>query len=502
MHRSLFLFSLFLFSVFLFAQKGKQGQRVKFDANSMQMDKDIAPDARRLIGNVSFRHEGAVMYCDSAYFYSERNSLDAYGNVVVNRGDTIFLYAEELFYNGNSKQIKGLYNVRLVDDSTVLYTDTLYYNMHTDIGFFPDDGTIINENDTLNSIRGTYYSRENLFLFQDSVEVRTPKYRIYSDTLQYHTNKKKVLFSGPTRMYGDSSYIYCEQGIYYTDVDIAELSVHASLLYKTNSVHADSIYYSKPEDYAETFHSVEIADTVENITIYGNYGKFYLSTEDGFVTDSALLVRIAEDGDSVFVHADTLFSLQDSLKNRMFKAYYYVKIYNQTFQAKCDSMVYLSVDSTIHLYIDPIMWVEENQMTADEIVLYAKHQGIDSVWMKKNAFIVDHEVDDYFNQIKGRDMMNYFRDNALYAIHVMGNAETVYFPKDEETAIIEGMNTAESKEMFIFIEDGKIKNIKFDNKPKGTMFPLEDIPEEKIFLRGFIWLNQYRPNTFEEVFIK
>lgn len=481
-------------------EKTEKTRRITFDAQSMEMDQSVAPDARRLIGQVTFEHEGVVMHCDSAYFYAERNALDAFSRVEVNRGDTLFLYCDQLFYDGQSRIVQARLHVRMVDDSTVLLTDSLDYDMSTDVGFYPAYGLIYSGLDTLTSVSGYYYAQKELMQFKDSVVLSSPGYRIYSDTLHYHTQDKQASFLGPTHLYGDSTYVYCEQGIFQTDTRIAELSVRTLLVRKTMQMKGDSLYYNDLEEYAEAFQHVELTDTTDYIWIYGHYGQVFLATREGFVTDSAMMLQLDQE-DSLVMHADTLFYLRDSLDQRVLHAYYHLKLFNASFQAVADSAVYRESDSTILLFQDPVIWIEEQQMSADELTLFVKQGGIDSILMKRNAFIVDHEEDNYYNQIKGQEMMNYFQDNALKVIHVMRNAETVYYPRDEQKGVVEGMNQAASSEMYIFMKEGKVHSIRFDSQPKGTMYPLEEVPEDELFLRGFRWDEKDRPREVDDIFI-
>ena len=83
------------------------GKRVPSDskvhllhADRLLFDDRLHTDARILVGNVQFSHEGVLMDCDSALYYEATNSFDAFGNVHMNQGDTLLLDSEVLYYNG------------------------------------------------------------------------------------------------------------------------------------------------------------------------------------------------------------------------------------------------------------------------------------------------------------------------------------------------------------------------------------------------------------------
>lgn len=61
-----------------------------------------------LVGDVVFTKGPMIMKCDSCHYYSESESLDAFGNVSMEQGDTLFVYADELQFDGQS-EIATLY---------------------------------------------------------------------------------------------------------------------------------------------------------------------------------------------------------------------------------------------------------------------------------------------------------------------------------------------------------------------------------------------------------
>ena len=70
-------------------------------------DTDIDPRAQILVGNVCFRHDSALMYCDSAYFFEKDNSLHAFGHVHLIQGDSLEGWGDVLYYYGDTKLAQG-----------------------------------------------------------------------------------------------------------------------------------------------------------------------------------------------------------------------------------------------------------------------------------------------------------------------------------------------------------------------------------------------------------
>lgn len=493
--------SIFFFSCFLgltsFAQKEA---RVQFSAALTEVDAKLGKDTKRLLGNVIFQHQGTRMYCDSAYFYSKRNSLDAYSNIYINQGDTLHLYGDFLFYDGNTKIAHVRNNVKLINGETTLTTDALDYNIADGIGYYTDHADIVNQNNHLESKIGYYYTRSDVFDFQDSVKVVNPDYTIFSDRMKYNTETSITYFLGPTEIISDSSYIYCERGWYNTETDVSQLNQNALVQNTKQTVRGDSLYYEKHTGYGRAINNVEIVDKDENVILRGNRGIYFENTDYAQLTEKAQFIQVSSDEDSLYLHADTLLSEVDTAGVKYIKAYYGVRIYKSDMQGKCDSMSYCLADSVIRLYDEPALWFEENQITAEFIEIATENRKPKTMYLYRSSFIVNMEDTTKYNQIKGKNMICHFRNNQLYRIDVKGNGQTVYYPKDKEEII--GANKAECSDLIIFLKDGKVNSISFLNKPDAVLYPLDKAPINELLLKGFKWMNELRPQDKNDIFRK
>jgi lipopolysaccharide export system protein LptA len=497
----LFYIKTFVFVVllnFFWITSFSQTKKIEFDSENMEYDKNIANGAFRLWSNVIFTHEGAKMYCDSAYYYPESNSLDAFENVYINQADTLHLYGEFLHYDGNTRLATVKRNVRLINKETNLTTDLLDFDMRRNVGYYTQGADIINGENNLKSRLGYYYSKADYFIFKDSVVIVNPKYTIYSDTLEFDSPTNTAFFLGPTEILSDSNYIYCEDGWYNTKTNISLLKKNAYLKNKQQTIKGDSLYYERDTGFGEGFSNVEIIDKDQDVIMQGNFARYNEITGNSFLTDKALFIQVGS-ADSIYVHADTLMSLKDSLDFRIVKAFYRVKLFKQDLQGKCDSMSYSSADSVIRLYYDPILWSDENQLTAEYIEVHTKNKKVDKMYLKTAAFIISEKDTSKYDQIKGKDMVCHFEDNELKKIDVNGNGQTIYYPVDQGEPI--GINKAESSNMVIFWKDGKPDKIKFLTQPSATLYPLNQVPENEVRLKDFRWLDKYRPRKKEDIFV-
>lgn len=484
--------------IFPNASLGQEVKQIDINADYIEFDSDLGTDAKRLVGNVRFKHEDVYMTCDSAWYFSEQNVVQSYSNVHLWQGDTLDLYGDYLKYSGNTKMANVRENVLLIDNENRLTTDYIDHDFGNDLAFYLGGGRIVNGNNTLVSKQGYYYTKQKLFFFKDSVVVINPDYTMYSDTLKYNTVTEVSYFLGPTDIISEENYIYCENGWYDTQKNISQFNKNAYLENEGKILKGDSIYYERETGMGQAFMNVELIDTSQNLVLLGNSALYYEKSEYAMLTDSALMIRIDET-DSLYVHADTLLSVPDTVpEKRLLKAYFHVKFYRDDIQGMCDSLVYTDVDSVFRFYGEPALWSEENQLTAELIELYTKNQEMNRMEMMKSAFIISMEDSTKYNQIKGRNMTGFIENNQLYRIDVDGNAQTIYYAQDGEEYI--GANKAESSNLKIYFVENEINKIVFQPKTDGTFSPLKKFSPNSSRLEGFKWLGHFRPKNQDDVF--
>lgn len=496
--KALFLSSLF-FILFQSGLSGQEKKQVEVTSDYVEYDSDLGKGAKRLIGDVRFKHEDVYMTCDSAYYYSEENVLDAFSHVHAWQGDTLDLYGDYLQYDGSLKTARIRKNVILIDKESRLTTNYVDHFFNENYSYYLGGGKIVNGDNTLESMIGYYYSKEKVFYFKDSVVVINPDYDIFCDTLRYHTQTEVSYFFGPTEIISDENYIYCENGWYDTRNEIAQFNENAYLQSEGTSIRGDSLYYERETGMGKAFRNIVMVDTTQDIVMKGNRAIYFEDPEYAMVTDSAIFIQL-DNTDSLFVHADTLLSIPDTMEERrIIKAYYHVKFFREDFQGKCDSLTYSEVDSIFRFYGDPVLWSDEHQLTSEFIELHTRDRQLDRIEMLNSAFIVSMEDSSKFNQIKGRNMSGYIKNNELQTIHVTGNAETIYYGKDMD--VIVGVNKAVSSNLVIYFQENKIQRIVYLTQPSGTYYPIEKFATVQSKLENFRWLDDFRPKTRDDIFI-
>ena len=230
--------------------------------------------------------------------------------------------------------------------------------------------------------------------------------------------------------------------------------------------------------------------------IEGNYLHYFENIDSCFVNRIPLLSIFLDD--TLFMHADTLISVPTANGHKKAFAYHKVKIYKSNLQGKCDSLSYQLGDEKMEMFYDPILWTNDNQISADKINFYLSENQLDSMQLFKNPFIISRSDSLQFNQIKGKEMSGYFLKNQLKTLDVNGNGHTLYFIKDQEGLI--GINLTFCSDMQIDINKNEIIKINFKTKPESTVYPQNELLFEQQFLEGFNWRGNERPLNKADVF--
>ncbi|MBE7509467.1 MAG: hypothetical protein HS118_04680 [Bacteroidia bacterium] len=496
------LLFLLLFQCFLTASAQSPSKIELVHANILEGDDQFGKDVRRLLGDVTFKQENTFMYCDSAYLYASTNSLDAYGHVRIVQGDTINLTGDVLKYNGNTRQARLLNNIVLIDRTMTLTSQNLNYNLDTGVADYSEGGKIVDTDNVLTSDRGYYFSKEKKLSFRKNVVLLHPGYRMETDTLVYYTVSKISEFYGPCYIRSnDSSYIYCENGWYNTITDKSFFSRNAYISSKEQTLKGDSLFYDNKLQRGEAFSNVLISDTLQKIEVFGDYGFYNRATGKSFITGHLLMKR-AFDADTLFAHADSIHIFEDTLTHqKSVFAYHHVRMYKKDLQAVCDSVVYTSADSTMRMYVNPVLWSDKNQLTADSVSLVVSNKSMERMYLYNTAFITSMEDTIRFNQLRGKNMIGYFTDNNLTRIEVFGNGQSIYYARNKKDQLT-GVNRADCSNMIILIKDNKVSKLKLIEKPDATFYPINELSPNELKLKGFTWQEEKRPVDKNDIYRK
>lgn len=487
-------FLLFLcFSASAQTKKGDGKKKIEIlNANSLAFQKGYGGDAKRLKGDVKFRHNDMIMTCDSAYFYEDRNALEAFSNVRVTQGDSFLMTGDNLIYNGDTRQATVTGDVMVRDNEMTLRTDAIQYDMKNKVGTYVTGGTIVTDNNKLTSKRGIYNVNSKEFYFRKDVVLNNEEYTMYSDTLRYNSATEIAYFYGPTTIESEDNTIYCEYGWYDTRNEVSQFSKGAKIVTDENTLTADSMVYYRNVGLGRAYKNIVMIDTVQDVKVMGDFGQYNRNSKTTIVTKNPIAYKYF-DNDSMLVTSDTLFYIQNQVTGEeRLSAYHQAKIYKSDMQGVCDSLAYSFSDSSITMLGTPIIWSDVNQLTADTTIIYMKENKIDKMDLIKNAFIASEEDTIHFNQIRGKNMEGFFINSELDMVNVMGNGQSINYDR-VDSVTLRGVNIVDCSNMRIDVDSNELVGVTYLEKPNAHFYPMDKVPQDQLKLKGFVWYPHLRP---------
>ena len=467
-------------------------------ANTLSFDQAQNPDAQVLVGEVCFRHDSSYMYCDSAYFFEKSNSLEAFSHVRMEQGDTLFVYGDYLHYNGDTQIAHLRDNVRMENGQVTLFTDSLNYERISNIGYYFEGGMIVDSLNQLSSFYGQYSPATKLAIFNDSVRLENPDFTLYSDTLHYQTDTKLATILGPSVIVSDSGTVRTSLGWYDTEQNKALLLDRSTIESGNRILSGDSIAYDRNSGFGEVFGNMCLQDTLQQVMLEGQYGFYNEKTEYAFATDSARFLEYSQ-GDTLYLHADTLQMETVDPDTREVKAFHGVRFFRTDLQGVCDSMLFNTRDSVLYLFTEPVVWNEQYQLYGDTILIYLNDSTIDFAHVRQFAFAIQQVDSVSFNQLKGTDLKAYFDGKSVRQIDVSGNAESIFYPLENDGSMV-GMNQSQGGYFSIWVKENKLERLKIWPNPEGTMTPIPDLRPEQKLLKDFYWFDYLRPQDKDDIY--
>ncbi len=610
-----------------------------------------------LRGNVIIYHDGAVITCDSAVRYGD-NRIDCFNRVVINQ-NTTYVYGDRVEYD-RDRNMARVYApiIKVVDGDATLYTRNFTFDLSTNIGRYFGGGIMKQAENYMESREGYYYADSSYMIGVGAVEMRNPDYQLRSDSVVYNMNTEVASFWTKTYIWNSKDEILsADRGAYNNRTRDYMFRSNAYILTKEQEIWSDSLDYNSISEDVRMYGNIQMRDDDNGVMAFGDYGEYWGKPQNGLLTRNPSVLWYDKEkrdtlymcSDSMFLYtypaslelnkkkeqsivlpsgeelitpgssryrdqgntgADTLTNVVDSdtltvslpdstmspkeLKKlrkeeekrikqeernkkirerleareqkaearrqkraerqakalerrnarrgivtvvdstsvvvdstsivvdslppvpsdtlavaadslsapaapgdslqRVFYAYHNVRIYRDDFQAVCDSLVGFSKDSMAYMYIEPVLWQENNQITAAEIIIYVKNKQLDRAFFSDEPMMVaEVEPNDKYNQIKGRTMEALFRNNDIYRHNVEGNAQTLYYMVDEKTGDYMGFMTIESANSSFFIDSLGMERIVYRGQPKYTIYPMELIPPSMKTLPGFGWHIERRP---------
>lgn len=463
------------------------------------------PGAQIVKGHVAFRHQGAYLSCDSAYFYQESNSVKAFGHVYFKQGDTLSLSCNRATYDGAAQQMEARKNVVVHHRRQVLRTDSLNYDRLYNQIFFFDGGSLVDGHDKLVSDWGTYYPETRQAVFYYNVHLRSPKHTITTDTLYYDVKKAMAHILGPkSRIRTGQTVISTSNAYYNTRTERARMYGRSTVVDGTKTITGDSLFYVK-NGFSRGYGRVIYRDLKNHNALHCGYFRYNEKTGYGFATRNPVAFEYSHK-DTLYVHSDTMkiFTFNMNKKNvyRKVLAFHKVKAFRTDIQAICDSLVYNSKDSCMTMYHDPIVWNADRQLLGEVIMAYLADSTLrkaDVIGQALSVQILPDSV--HYNQISSKVMHSYFIKGNPHTSVAIGNVQAVYYPVNDKDSSLMGLNYTETDTMKMYMSPEKKLQRIWMPKSQGTLYPMTQIPPSKLKLPDFQWFADLRPKNKDDIFV-
>lgn len=493
-----------------------------------------------LSGMVHFSKGAMQMYCDSAHYYPTSESMDAFGNVRMQQGDTLFIYADELNYDG-LREIAYLYadegkDVRMINRNVRLNTPEFTYDMVDERGYYTNGGVLTDPQNRLVSVEGEYLPATKEANFYIDVHLHRIDGRdtldIYSDTMYYDTRTRIAEFYSPTEIISGRGTIHTTEGVYDTRNNQAQLFKHSTVhTDSTSTLTGDTILYDRDRGYGEAFGNVDITDSARQTTLRGAYGYYNRLVDSAFVTGRALAMEYSR-GDTLYMHGRYIKSILDidtirttvtdtiappagspdtvqpqiikreivsTDSTHVFTAWPRVRFYRSDMQGLCDSMIFVQRDSTLHLHHHPVVWSDDRQIFGNRIILYLNDSTIDRALLPDFAFTAQHIEDDYYNQLTGKVMEAWFNGGELSRLDVSNSVEAIFYPEENDSTINKMVNL-QTANMRGWFEKRALIRMKTWPESNGRVTPLYLAKRSDLLLSKFQWYGTLRPRDSQDIF--
>lgn len=458
-------------------------------------------------GDVLFRRVGMTMTCDSAHFWPGSQSFHAYGNVRMQQGDTLFVYADSLHFD-EATRLATLFAepprfVTMINRGVKLETQfTFYYDLGKDLAWYDQWGVLTDRRNRLEALVGEYSPTTKDAVFSDGVVLtginRNDTVVIRSENLYYNTVSRVAELYSPSEIINRRGTIFTDEAVYNTNTDDCQLFDRSTVVTSDGrTLIADTLLYNKHTTEYTAIGDMVLTDTVRKAILTGQYGYYNEGVDSAYVTGRALMREYSQ-GDTLYVHGRQIVSRVDSDSTHIATIYPRVRFYRSDFQGLCDSLRFTQADSMLRLYRHPVVWNQQRQLNGGMMEVHLVDSTFDRVALHDGAFSAEMIEAPHYNQLSGKDMLAHFLDGELTDVRIDGNVELVLYPEEADSTINKMVN-AESSFLSARFVKRNADMIKMWPETNGTVTPLYLAKPQQYYLPKFSWLEKLRPLKPEDV---
>ncbi len=510
----------------------QQGDSVSVFSDSLIYDGALRQ--ADLYGNVVLINGRRKLFTDSLH-YDLNTKIATYTSGAVLTDDSTQLSSIRGYYYVGTDEAFFKDSVVVIDEAFSLRADTLKFDTRTQTVFFLGPTLISGDSSRIYCEDGFYDTKNEKAEFRQRAQfvkgaqkgvADTIAYdgaqaeytlagnarfveearRATADVIRYREEEDKTLLIGNARYRDGQQDIAADRIEYDARNEVYSTRGRSRISDPPQLLEADQVDYGEEAGMGAALGNVIWRDTSSELTIFCERADYNRETDylkaSGGRRGRPLLIILME-GDSLFMASDTLQAMRaDTVSedsSRLLLAYHDVRVYKSDLQALCDSLTYNSADSIFQFFQQPLIWSDTTQFSADTIYMQMANDQIDQVFLRERSFIINSPDELFFNQIKGKNIVASFEEDELRRMDVNGNAESVYYARDELGAYV-GVNKTICSDMLLYFGDNQVERIKFFAQPQAKLHPMRQVDHESLKIEGFDWQNDVRPKNRDDLF--
>lgn len=278
---------------------------------SVQIITDEEGRTYRKAVDATFLHNDTYLICDTAYWRVDDNIINAKGNVQLMQEGTV-LTSETLDYyvDDDLAQFRGGVVQLLDKENNTLRTRFLDYNTADSIAvFFQGASMKDKDGQIIESIDGTYNSKAKLFTFSGDVNMFTDSVFIKTTVLDYHTDTERAVFSAPTDFWKDDNMLSAETGWYDRGSETFFFTGKVHATSQNQETWSDSLYYYRNLNNVLLLGNAQMQDSTHRTSALAEYIYYEDSLAQVTMRRKAAVAVVTEENektDTLYFGADTL----------------------------------------------------------------------------------------------------------------------------------------------------------------------------------------------------
>lgn len=496
-------------------------------ADSMMSGPNGAVESSYIVlkGNIEFTRGDMHLYCDSAHYYDRANSIDAYGNVRMERADHLSGRSDNLHYDGNREVVNLVGNVSITKDDKTLTSSAIDYYVTTNTGKYSTGGRLEDPKNVLTSIVGTYNFNTDQAVFTQDVQLVNSRdnYVMNTHRMNYNTRNNVATLVTHTVITSKDNKIVTNSGNYNTVSEEATLykknGRQPKLFAKDNrTLEGDKIHYSRHKSEGTAEGNVRVNDPKHNVILTGGYGYHNEHTHVSYATRQALARVYSKENkrknvkpDTLFFHGDTITTFYEQKDTkRVLTATNGARFFRTDIQGLCGYLKFSEKDSILHLYNHPVVWSDARQISSDnEIDVHMKDSTtVDWALMPNKGLIVEHLGEIYYNQLSGKKIKAFFEKITEYnddgsdstytqlrRAEVIGNVKALFFPQENDSTYNKCIKSESGYLTIDMKERQQVEKIKMWPEVSGKVIPLYLAKNSDLLLDDYQWFDNLRPKA-------